>query len=123
MLTSMEQLAARFKGLSDPTRLRILGLLAGGELCVCDLIIVLGLPQSTISRHLGFLRKHGWVEARRSGKWMHYRRPSQPDAFAAQAFPLLDQALAANAAARQDSLTLETRLADKGRTPCGGDTP
>lgn len=119
----MEQLAARFKGLSDPTRLRILGLLAGGELCVCDIMAVLDLPQSTISRHLAFLRRHGWVEARRSGKWMHYRRPAQPDAFAAQAFALLDQTLAANAAARQDSRTLETRLADKGRTPCGGDTP
>ncbi|WP_285907622.1 ArsR/SmtB family transcription factor [Pseudodesulfovibrio pelocollis] len=116
----MEHLAARFKGLSEATRLRILGLLAGGELCVCDLIEVLGLPQSTVSRHLASLRKSGWVEARRSGKWMHYNRPTRPDPFMAHVFALLDEELSTNATAREDTRALETRLAAKGDDPCGG---
>jgi len=116
----MEHLATRFKGLSDATRLRILGLLAGGELCVCDLMAVLDLPQSTVSRHLAFLRKLGWVESRRSGKWMHYRRPDRPDAFATSVLALLDETFSANAAAREDARALETRLAAKGNAHCGG---
>ncbi|MUM76380.1 metalloregulator ArsR/SmtB family transcription factor [Pseudodesulfovibrio sp. F-1] len=118
----MEKLAARCKGLSDATRLRILGLLAGGELCVCDLMAVLGMPQSTVSRHLAFLRKQGWVEARRSGKWMHYRRPDQPDPFAVSVLALLDETLLANAAAREDARALEARLSAKENNSCGNGT-
>ena len=68
----MERTAETLKALSDPTRLRIVSLLRHGELCVCDLMEALQLPQSTVSRHLGCLRNAGWVKARRSGKWMHY---------------------------------------------------
>ena len=117
----METLATQFKSLSDATRLRILNLLAGGELCVCDLMAVLGLPQSTISRHLAYLRKHGWVDARRSGKWMHYRRPPQPTPFMAYAFALLDEELSTNAQADADTRALATRLAAEGKPPCGRD--
>ena len=62
-----------FSALSDETRLRILNLLAEGELCVCDLITVLKEPQSKISRHLGYLRRAKLVEAKKEGLWMHYR--------------------------------------------------
>src|SRR4051812_20459280 len=62
-----------FRALSDRTRLRILHLLLGGEQCVCDLVRVIGAPQPTISRHLGYLRRAGLVLARREGLWMHYR--------------------------------------------------
>ncbi len=63
-----------FKGLSDPVRLRIVHLLVQrGELCVCHLTDALGLPQSTISRHLNTLRSAGLVEADRRGKWVYYR--------------------------------------------------
>ena len=62
-----------FKALADETRLRILSLLLSeGELCVCDLIAALQLPQSTVSRHLAYLRKTGWVNDRRCGVWMYY---------------------------------------------------
>ncbi|MDD3312625.1 metalloregulator ArsR/SmtB family transcription factor, partial [Pseudodesulfovibrio sp.] len=67
----MERLANRLKGLGDPTRLRALALLAGGELCVCHLMAALELPQSTVSRHMAFLRRGGWVESRRRGKWVY----------------------------------------------------
>lgn len=62
-----------FRAFSDRTRLRILHLLGGGELCVCDLVEVLGVPQPKASRHLAYLRKAGLVVARRDGLWMHYR--------------------------------------------------
>ncbi|MEM9021495.1 MAG: metalloregulator ArsR/SmtB family transcription factor [Planctomycetota bacterium] len=65
---------AVFKAFSDTTRLRIMNLLRGRkELCVCDLIDVLELPQAKVSRHLAYLRRAGLVQARREGQWMHYR--------------------------------------------------
>ena len=63
-----------FKALSDPTRLRILILLLNnGELCVCDLIESLLIPQSTASRHLAQLRSSRLVDGERRGTWMYYR--------------------------------------------------
>lgn len=61
-----------FQALGDPTRLRLLNLMAGQEVCVCYFVEVLNLPQPKISRHLAYLRKAGIVTARRDGKWMHY---------------------------------------------------
>ena len=62
-----------FKTLADETRLRILMLLyAEGELCVCDIIAALLLPQSTISRHLAYLKKSAAVIDRREGLWIYY---------------------------------------------------
>jgi ArsR family transcriptional regulator len=69
----MKHLAQTLKALSDPIRLRIILLLqAEGELCVCDLMAVLQLPQSTVSRHLAYLKRSCWVDTRREGVWMHY---------------------------------------------------
>lgn len=62
-----------FKGLADPTRLRITMLLLDAELCVCDLMAVLQVPQSTVSRHMSRLKSSGIVIDRRAGKWVHYR--------------------------------------------------
>lgn len=65
--------ASIFKALADETRLRILALLlAEQELCVCDIISAVKLPQSTVSRHLAYLRKAGLVSDRRCGLWMYY---------------------------------------------------
>lgn len=68
----MQNIAQALKALSDETRLRIVTLLRHGELCVCDLMAVLDMPQSTVSRHLATLRNAGWVRGRRGGKWMYY---------------------------------------------------
>lgn len=69
----MKHLAQTIKALSDPIRLRIVLLLqAEGELCVCDLMEVLKLPQSTVSRHLAYLKRSCWVDIRRDGVWMYY---------------------------------------------------
>lgn len=62
-----------FRAFADPTRLRILSLLLRGELCVCDIVNTLDIPQPTASRHLAYLRKAGLVEARRDGLWMYYK--------------------------------------------------
>ena len=67
-----------FKGLSDPVRLRIVALLLERELCVCDLMAVLKLPQSTVSRHMIRLKAAGLVADRRAGKWVHYQLLSTP---------------------------------------------
>jgi ArsR family transcriptional regulator len=69
-----------FRALGDPTRLRLLNLIANQEVCVCYFTEVIGAPQPKISRHLAYLRKAGIVAARREGKWMHYRlaAPSSP---------------------------------------------
>jgi ArsR family transcriptional regulator len=71
--------ATLFKVLSDPTRLRLLNLLACGETCVCELTDTLRVVQPKASRHLAHLKRAGLVEARRDGKWMHYRWAAHGD--------------------------------------------
>lgn len=69
----MQDLLVIFKALSDETRLRIIKLLEGGELCVCDLVAALDMSQPKISFHLNALREAGLVKDRKQGKWIHYR--------------------------------------------------
>jgi ArsR family transcriptional regulator len=73
-----------FRALADPTRLRLINLVAKQEVCVCYFVEVIGVPQPKISRHLAYLRRAGIVAARREGKWMHYKlvMPSDPHAAA-----------------------------------------
>jgi ArsR family transcriptional regulator len=75
-LGNMEQL---FKAMADQTRLRILALLAGGEVCVCDIHETLGIPQPRASRHLAYLRRAGLVLDRKDGLWVHYRLADPDD--------------------------------------------
>jgi ArsR family transcriptional regulator, arsenate/arsenite/antimonite-responsive transcriptional repressor len=74
--------ARLFAALADPTRLRLLNLMNGREVCVCYFVEILKQAQPKISRHLAYLRRARIVEARREGKWMHYRieRPEDADA-------------------------------------------
>jgi ArsR family transcriptional regulator, arsenate/arsenite/antimonite-responsive transcriptional repressor len=69
----LNDLALLFAALSDSTRLRLLNLMDGREVCVCYFVEILGQSQPKISRHLAYLRRAGVVAARREGKWMHYR--------------------------------------------------
>ena len=75
----LASLETYFKALADSTRLRILGLLLTGEVCVCHIHESLKIPQPKASRHLAYLRKAGLVEARRDGLWIHYRIADLPD--------------------------------------------
>jgi ArsR family transcriptional regulator, arsenate/arsenite/antimonite-responsive transcriptional repressor len=60
------------KAVGDPTRVRILKILEGGEMCVCQVIAILSLGQSTVSKHLFLLRAAGLIKDRRDRKWVHY---------------------------------------------------
>jgi ArsR family transcriptional regulator, arsenate/arsenite/antimonite-responsive transcriptional repressor len=73
MGTQLASLASLFQALGDPTRLRILGLLLTGEVCVCHIHESLKIPQPKASRHLAYLRRTGLVDTRRDGLWVYYR--------------------------------------------------
>ena len=73
MTKNLVEMETLFKALADATRLRILGLLLTGEICVCDIHESLKIPQPKASRHLAYLRRAGLVETRRDGLWIHYR--------------------------------------------------
>jgi ArsR family transcriptional regulator len=60
------------KALSDENRVRALMMLVDGELCVCQIIEMLGLAPSTVSKHMSILRQAGLVEAKKQGRWMYY---------------------------------------------------
>ena len=76
-------LALLFAALSDRTRLRLLNLMDGREVCVCYFVEILGQSQPKISRHLAYLRRARVVAARRDGKWMHYKIAAPPSSGAA----------------------------------------
>jgi ArsR family transcriptional regulator len=68
----MNDLVTIFKALSDETRLRIIKLLAQGELCVCDITAALDMVQPKVSFHLSALKEAGLIKDRKQGKWIHY---------------------------------------------------
>lgn len=73
MVDEAEKRSRVFKALADPTRLRILMLLRIREMCVCEVMIALGLTQPTASHHLGILENAGLVKSRKEGKWVFYK--------------------------------------------------
>jgi ArsR family transcriptional regulator len=73
VVATVGKLDALFKAFADPTRLRILNVLVAGELCVCDIVDLLELPQPNVSRHLAALRHAGLVEVVRARQFAHYR--------------------------------------------------
>ena len=101
-LSAAAPLARLCKALGDATRLRIVALLAHGELCVCHLEKALGLRQSTTSRQLSVLRAAGVVEARRDASWVRYRLAPQPDALCKRFLGELARSFAADEALRRE---------------------
>ena len=89
-LGSLELARLIGRAMADNGRLRILSALRGREVCVCHLAELLGLDQSTISRHLAVLREAGLILARREGRWVHYRRAEGGEETYARAFSLID---------------------------------
>jgi ArsR family transcriptional regulator len=79
MSKPLTELEGLFKALADETRLRILGLLLTGEVCVCHIHESLRISQPKASRHLAYLRRAGLVETRRDGLWIHYRLAESPN--------------------------------------------
>ena len=97
-----------FKALADRTRLRIIGLLRAGEICVCNIHESLGLPQPTVSRHLAYLRRSGLVTTRKDGLWVHYRLADLPDPVMAALLSAVTHALGHAEAGERDRKRLAT---------------
>jgi ArsR family transcriptional regulator len=106
----VDALTAVYGALADATRLRILALLAGGEICVCHIHGSLGVPQPTASRHLGYLRKVGLVQARRDGIWMHYSLAPQGDPVVAAVVDAALHALTHTTVSARDQTRLQREL-------------
>jgi ArsR family transcriptional regulator, arsenate/arsenite/antimonite-responsive transcriptional repressor len=113
----MREILRILDALADPVRLRALRLLRGRELCVCELVDALRMPQYAISRHLRQLRTLGLVAARRDGRWMHYRLGGQATdpGPAAELLAVLCRQLENAGTMRRDDVSLRRRLA-MGRT-------
>jgi ArsR family transcriptional regulator len=96
-----------FAALADATRLRLLNLMAGREVCVCHFVEILGQSQPKISRHLASLRKAGIVKARREGKWMHYSICAPADPSMASILTAVMSAFGNDRQMKADRLKLE----------------
>jgi ArsR family transcriptional regulator len=98
-----------FKALADTTRLRMLGLLLSGEVCVCHIHESLKIPQSKASRHLAYLRRAGLVATRRDGLWVHYRLANVSNPVLAAVGDAVRHALTHVDIVRRDGERLEKR--------------
>jgi ArsR family transcriptional regulator len=109
MAKPMSEMETLFKALADDTRLRILGLLLTGEVCVCDIHESLKIPQSKASRHLAYLRRSRLVDTRRSGLWIHYRIGRLADPVLAAIVDAVRHALAHIDTVQKDAARLRKR--------------
>lgn len=112
----LSSLETMFKALGDTTRLRILGLLLAGEVCVCDIHDTLALPQPKVSRHLAYLRRAELVEARKDGLWVHYRLATLGDPVMQALLDAVAHAIGHLASGTKD----RKRLAARVDTPLSG---
>ena len=96
------------KALADPTRLRIVGLLQDGEICVCHIHDSLKIPQSKASRHLAYLRKAGVVNAEKRGLWVYYRIAPQTSAVAQSLLDIAKHSAAHVLTMKRDAQRLES---------------
>lgn len=110
----MKDTSRLFKALADDTRLRIMALLlTERELCVCDIMAAVQLPQSTVSRHLAYLRNNGLVEDRRAGVWMYYSIPATRSELLELLVDFLKKALPGNAVTSDDRARLKASSINK----------
>ena len=109
MTQPLHHMESLFKALADATRLRILGLLLTGEVCVCDIHESLKIPQPKASRHLAYLRRTGLVETRRDGLWVHYRLGTLPDPVLHAVADAVRHALAHTDVVHRDAVRLQKR--------------
>jgi ArsR family transcriptional regulator len=105
-LTALDRV---LKALADPTRVRVLGLLRGGEVCVCHIHEALGVPQPKASRHLAYLRRAGLVATSKRGLWVYYRLAPQTDPLIQPVLEAVHHFAAHAPATRRDAVKLEAR--------------
>jgi DNA-binding transcriptional ArsR family regulator len=99
----MREFLAIMKALADPNRLRVVVALRGRELCLCQVVELLGLAHSTVSRHMSILQQARLVDARKDGRWNYFRLAEDPDRpEAVQAAVLVVQSLERDAQIQDD---------------------
>lgn len=114
------ELVQIYECLCDPTRLRLLNVLAQGPLCVCHFQVILDEPQVKISKHLAYLRARGLVEAARHGNWMVYALPARPSRELKANLACLQDCAQENPAFKRDLARLRKRAPKFAETsPCG----
>lgn len=124
MLETFETVA---KAVADPSRVRVLKLLEGGELCVCQITTVVELAPATVSKHLAALKAAGLVQQRRDGKWVYYRLAErQINPYAPQFLALIRECLKDDPTTAEDCRILALVnavpvqvLCDQGRAALG----
>ena len=122
MKRPLAQLELLFKALADSTRLRMLGLLLGGEICVCHIHESLRISQPKASRHLAYLRRAGLVETRRDGLWIHYRLADLDDPLVQTIREAVTHALGHVEAVQRDAMRLERKTGCCAPAPSGAPT-
>ncbi|MBI4879713.1 MAG: winged helix-turn-helix transcriptional regulator [Planctomycetes bacterium] len=116
----MQELLNIARALSDPNRVRVLMFLRGRELCLCQIIEVLGLASSTVSRHMSLLCQAGLVSVRRNGRWRHFRLPGAgAPPRARRCLRWLEETLAEDAAVARDGRRLKAVLKVPVEVLCG----
>jgi len=107
----VRELLAVMKALADPSRLRIVAALHGRELCLCQVVELVGLATSTVSRHMSILEQARLVDARKDGRWTYFRlacEQGRPEA--SEAAQLVCRTLAHDAQVRADRVRLKQIL-------------
>lgn len=107
---SLHLLTPLTKALADEHRLRMLMLLSGGELCVCQIIEIFPLANSTVSKHLAILRQAGLLQSRKSGRWVYFALAQQPDPVVQQALDWVYSSLQSDPQIRADAAQLSAVL-------------
>lgn len=109
---NVKEFIAGAKALSDESRVRALLALKNGELCVCQIIELLGLAPSTVSKHMSILKQAGLVESRKEDRWIYYRLPNSTnsDSIALKMVRLSLDALSDSLIVRKDVSTLSKIL-------------
>lgn len=103
----MQDFLSITKALSDENRVRVLMALSSGELCVCQVIELLKLAPSTVSKHMSILKQARLIESNKNGKWVYYRLPDKTSSVAAEAIAWATRHLTSDATIREDARTLK----------------
>jgi ArsR family transcriptional regulator len=106
----MRELIKVLDALSDETRLRMVNLLSGGELCVCEIMQALDISQTRASRNLGILRDAGLLVDRREGQWVHYSLSREALTVYSSMLQLLNKSLAREEITLKDKERLSRAL-------------
>jgi ArsR family transcriptional regulator len=114
----VKELVSTAKAFADPTRVRILAALRGGELCVCELCDSLAVTQSTLSTHLQVVRDAGLVSSRRQGKWMYYAIEPRAARLVRALFQFFSGSIKKNGTLKRDKKKLNQRLSLRDNGSC-----